>query len=107
MSPMTLLELPKGTMSVTAVEGSVAISGAACPSGAPASWSASVQIAEKIGQARLVPPITPTCPLRTTIPPVYGSATAEISGTCRYFPGRNFCHDGLEMYSLTPPPEPD
>src|ERR1700722_20644137 len=110
MVPATLVGLPTGTISLTAPElfGNEAISGAAWPSETPAFWSAIAQIAENTGLAKLVPPITLTNPPDTKIAPVYGSATAEISGCCRFAPGipRFFCQFGFGIKMLSPPPEP-
>src|SRR5260370_40902624 len=68
-------------------------------------------MAENIGQARLVPPTTPTlsCPLKVSInsAPVNGSASMEISGTNRTDPGRLLWNDGLAKVRLAPPPAPN
>src|ERR1700722_17926151 len=110
MVPAGLVGLPRGTMSLIAPEAffNDAISAPARPSATPAFWSAIAQIAENTGLAKLVPPITSTKPPETIMAPVNGSATAEMSGCCRFAPGipRFFCHDGFAMKMLSPPPAP-
>src|ERR1039458_1285827 len=69
ITPDTLFGELTARTSVTAPAGRVYTNWAACPSPCPAFWEAIPMIAENIGQARLVPPITPTlsCPLKVSI----------------------------------------
>src|SRR5216684_2164443 len=65
---------------------------------------------ENIGVARLVPPNTATLnwPLMVSMisTPVNESASIEISGTSRAFPGSPLWKEGLANSALTPPPAP-
>src|SRR5215813_6997096 len=106
MIPATFAGLLTGTTSLIAHEifGSI---GAACPRDLPAFWSAIAQIAEKIGVERLVPPIPAKgVPNSTQTTPVFGSPSAEISGSILPFPGNDICHAGFAIKVLSPPPEP-
>src|ERR1700751_419427 len=107
MMPVAFVVLFTGTTSMMAGDESVSSPGPACPRGLPAAWAAIAQMAEKMGQARLVPPIPAwAMPPSTNTAPVYGSARAEMSGDCRALPGIELCQDGLAMKVLVPPPEP-
>src|SRR5690242_13318361 len=61
---------------------------------------------EKIGAARLVPPICCEPPLTITFAPEFGSASNATSATPRCVPDHSVCQLGFGSIVLSLPPEP-